>query len=94
MVSDNQHIYAQWKIQFSLFLSSRIKIPGSEVIPVPLFNVLDGKTTSDYIARVEPSAVGGKKLAEYLLDVIDNPSITGSRASVTPPSSSLMTDRH
>ena len=45
------------------------------MIPVPLFHVLDGKNTEDYVARVEPSALGGKKMAEYLLDVIDNPSL-------------------
>jgi hypothetical protein len=38
-----------------------------------LFHVLDGKTTSDYIARVEPSPTGGKKMAEFFLDVIEDP---------------------
>lgn len=52
--------------------SSRIKIDGSEVIPVPLFHSLDGKNSQDYVARVEPSARGGKKMAEFLLDIIDN----------------------
>jgi len=33
---------------------------------------LDGKTTSDYVARVEPSCNGGRKIAQYLLDVIEN----------------------
>jgi hypothetical protein len=33
--------------------TSRIKVLGSEVIPVPLFNALDGKHTIDYVARVE-----------------------------------------
>ena len=27
--------------------------------------------SEDYVARVEPSAIGGKKMAEYLLDIID-----------------------
>ena len=27
--------------------------------------------SEDYVARVEPSAFGGKKMAEYLLDIID-----------------------
>lgn len=51
--------------------TSKISIPGSEVIPVPLFNVLDGKDSRDYIARVEPSPQGGRKMAEYLLDMIE-----------------------
>lgn len=54
--------------------TSNIQIPGSRVIPVPLFRVLDGKVTSDYIARVEPSPTGGRKMAEFLLDVIDQSS--------------------
>lgn len=69
-------------------------MPGSEVIPVPLFNALDGKNTLDYVARVEPSAIGGKKLAEFLLDVIDNPSsITTGNGSMTPPTSALISER-
>ena len=50
--------------------TSKIEIPGSKVIPVPLFNVLDGENSRDYVARVEPSSQGGRKMAEYLLDVI------------------------
>jgi len=38
---------------------------------VPLFHALSGKISEDYVARVEPSATGGKKMAEYLLDIID-----------------------
>lgn len=44
-----------------------IKISGCEVIPVPMFEVLDGKTTSDYIQRVEPSVSGGRKIAQDAL---------------------------
>lgn len=33
------------------------------VAPVPLSLALDGKTTTDYVARVEPSATGGVKIA-------------------------------
>ena len=54
------------------YATKRIRIPGSQVIAVPLFNVLDGKCTSDYVARVEPSASGGKKMAAYIMDVIMN----------------------
>jgi len=68
--------------------TSHIKISGSQVIPVPLFNVLDGKCSEDYVARVEPSSLGGKKMAEYLLDTIQN---TGELE--TAPTTVLISDR-
>lgn len=76
---------------------STIEIPGTEVIPVPLFNILNGKRSEDYVGRVEPSALGGKKMAEYFLDLI-NGKITNSsmeRDQYSPPSvhSSTMTER-
>jgi len=73
-----------------------IHIPGSEVIPVPLFNALNGKDPADYIARVEPSSQGGEKMAEYLLDMIDNGSSQPMPSSVStqmPVESSYMADR-
>ncbi|GMH59221.1 hypothetical protein TrLO_g15038 [Triparma laevis f. longispina] len=45
---------------------SKIKIPGVEVVGCPLFEVLDGKDTRDYVARVEPSERGGEKMARLL----------------------------
>mmetsp|Transcript_28867 Transcript_28867/g.62860 ORF Transcript_28867/g.62860 Transcript_28867/m.62860 type:complete len:340 (+) Transcript_28867:53-1072(+) len=50
--------------------TARICIPGTEVVAFPLFEVLDGKTTSDYVARVEPSVSGGAKMASALMDAI------------------------
>ena len=47
-----------------------IRIPGSVVIPVPLFKVLDGKTSEDYSQRVEPSEQGGAKMGKLLIDTI------------------------
>eukprot|EP00933_Yihiella_yeosuensis_P017745 TRINITY_DN14771_c0_g3_i1.p1 TRINITY_DN14771_c0_g3~~TRINITY_DN14771_c0_g3_i1.p1 ORF type:complete len:354 (-),score=46.61 TRINITY_DN14771_c0_g3_i1:553-1587(-) len=52
------------------FATSRICIPGTEVVAFPLFEVLDGKTSSDYVARVEPSAKGGAKMGAALMDAI------------------------
>lgn len=69
--------------------TSQIKIEGTEVIPIPLFNALDGKCSQDYVARVEPSAIGGKKMAEYLMDAIDNPASLCMKL-VSVPSSSLL----
>lgn len=40
--------------------------PGTEVVPFPLFEVLDGKNTEDYLQRVEPSPSGGKKMGDAL----------------------------
>lgn len=42
-----------------------IKIPGVRLVePIELSKALDGKTTSMYVARVEPSASGGLRMAE------------------------------
>ena len=76
--------------------TSKIKIEGSQVIPVPLFNVLDGKRSEDYVARVEPSALGGERMAEFLLDHIqrDVGAIGACFGSDVPaPATSLMADR-
>lgn len=76
--------------------ASRIKIEGSIVIPVPLFHVLDGKNSRDYVARVEPSAVGGHKIAEFLLDVIKRPHETVKlidKTHVTAPRNALISER-
>jgi len=76
--------------------TSQIKIPGSEVIPVPLFDVLDGSRSEDYVARVEPSAIGGKKMAEYLLDHIRTPiraSVGAHRYTLNAPFASSISGR-
>lgn len=73
--------------------TSLIRIPGVEVIPVPLYNALNGKDTTDYVARVEPSAKGGKIMAEYLLDMIDNPAMSPAISTSIPPMSTRMEDR-
>lgn len=50
--------------------TSRISVPGVEVVPFPLFTALDGTNSRDYLQRVEPSAEGGRKMAEGLLPEI------------------------
>jgi hypothetical protein len=42
----------------------------TQVLPFPLFEVLDGSDTNDYVQRVEPSVQGGRKIASALLDFI------------------------
>lgn len=50
--------------------TTQIQIPGVQVIPFPMFEVLDGSVSSDYVQRVEPSVTGGKKLAHAMIDRI------------------------
>ncbi len=50
--------------------TSKIEIPGTQIISCPLFAVLNGKDTNDYVARVEPSAQGGAKMAKLLANLI------------------------
>lgn len=50
--------------------TSKIHIEGTEVVAFPLFEVLDGKDTRDYCQRVEPSPVGGLKMAKALAEAI------------------------
>ena len=78
--------------------TSSIRIRGSQVIPVPLFHALDGKNTSDYIQRVEPSPNGGRKLAELLINAIEQVNSTFIKDGNMPmmpaaPSTLLMKDR-
>jgi len=49
---------------------SKIRLEGVEVVPLPLFETLDGKTTGDYAQRVEPSPQGGQKMAVSIVDKV------------------------
>ena len=37
---------------------------------MPLFEILDGSDTRDYVQRVEPSPTGGAKLAKAIVDAV------------------------
>mmetsp|Transcript_2105 Transcript_2105/g.5279 ORF Transcript_2105/g.5279 Transcript_2105/m.5279 type:complete len:108 (-) Transcript_2105:66-389(-) len=50
--------------------TSRVRIEGTEVVAFPLFRVLDGSDTNDYVERVEPSSQGGAKMARALMDAV------------------------
>jgi hypothetical protein len=50
--------------------TSQIRVEGTRVIPVPLFDVLDGRCSDDYLQRVEPSPAGGKKMANLFYDLL------------------------
>ncbi|KAF2661011.1 hypothetical protein K491DRAFT_505221 [Lophiostoma macrostomum CBS 122681] len=43
----------------------RIQIPGTEVVPCPLFERLDGRIPENYVERVEPSKTGGQWIAKW-----------------------------
>ena len=70
-----------------------VEIPGCQVVPVPLFQVLDGKNTKDYVARVEPSCQGGSKMAEFLLDMIDNAPAVPQLRQPAAPTTALIQER-
>ena len=65
--------------------TSRIAIEGTEVVPFPLFRVLDGKTSSDYCQRVEPSPQGGRKMARALLNAVVAPPGAATETFFSPP---------
>ena len=66
--TDPSKLQTIMRIIFEL-ATRKVRIPGVEtVVAVPLYTALDGKDTSDYEARVEPSVSGGAKLAKLLMD--------------------------
>jgi len=46
-------------------------IPGTTVIPLPLYECLDSTDGTHYCQRVEPSPTGGALMASRILDLID-----------------------
>mmetsp|Transcript_44811 Transcript_44811/g.74366 ORF Transcript_44811/g.74366 Transcript_44811/m.74366 type:complete len:444 (+) Transcript_44811:232-1563(+) len=50
---------------------SKVSLEGVPVVPVALFQAMDGTDTNDYVARVEPSSQGGSKLAKLIVDAMD-----------------------
>jgi len=49
---------------------SQIQIPGVQVEHLPLYEVLDGTDTTDYVQRVEPSITGGQKMAKAIAEKV------------------------
>ena len=50
----------------------KLQLPGTAVVPFPLFEVLDGTDANDYRHRVEPSRDGGRKMADAFLRAINS----------------------
>ena len=44
--------------------------PETQIIPFPLYKILDGRISSDYVARVEPSTRGGEKMGKALVEAL------------------------
>lgn len=51
--------------------TKQIQLEGVRIMPFALYRVLDGKQPADYVARVEPSVEGGRKMAAELIRVLD-----------------------
>jgi len=51
--------------------TSTIKIEGTTVLPCALYEAMDGTDARDYVARVEPSIEGGRKMAMLLAEQIE-----------------------
>lgn len=59
--------------QIFMKATTQIKIHGTKVIPCPMFKILNGKNTKDYVQRVEPSSQGGRKLAYEFVKIMKHP---------------------
>lgn len=44
--------------------TQKINILDDNIVAFPLYEVLNGEHTQDYVSRVEPSAIGGEKMAK------------------------------
>lgn len=64
--------YILFKIRIPINITDTKIQNEINIIPFPIYNVLNGKITEDYIKRVEPSHFGGKKMAQYLYNILLN----------------------
>ena len=53
------------------FGTSKIKVEGTTVVPLPLYKALDGGSSGDYVSRVEPSIAGGEKIGKMVVEAIN-----------------------
>lgn len=58
--------------QIYKYAIQQISIPNVQIIAFPMFEILDSKLTQDYVERVEPSNLGGRKIAKSLVELIFN----------------------
>jgi hypothetical protein len=48
----------------------KVKVQGTEVVTCALFEVMDGTRGEEYVERVEPSVIGGRKMAERYRELL------------------------
>lgn len=58
-------------------------LEGVRVIPFPLFEVLNGKNTGEYVARVEPSSTGGELMGSAFVRRLEEEGVLTSPSSTT-----------
>lgn len=52
--------------------TAKLEIEGTKVIPCALYEAMNGKSEDHYVARVEPSVEGGRRLAELLVSHLNS----------------------
>ena len=83
--------YGQWPGRLQLIMRSiydavtqeLIGTTGTGLTVLPLYDIFDPRIEKDYVARVEPSASGGKKIAAAIVRITCPPVPEGE--VVTPP---------
>lgn len=80
--SNPQKLQAMIRKLFEVAIKG-VKVSGSTVVGVPLFVPLDGKDSSDYVQRVEPSAKGGEKMGTYIVENFVNKYYNSDNATKT-----------
>lgn len=50
--------------------TKNIAISSISTVPLAFYEVLDGKSSSDYVERVEPSVTGGRKLSAQIIEAL------------------------
>ena len=58
--------------QIYKYAIEQISISGVQIVACPMFEILDSKSTQDYVERVEPSNLGGRKIAKIFAEIIKN----------------------
>ena len=51
--------------------TSQVAVEGVKMVPCALYEVMDGTQENEYVARVEPSVEGGRKMAELLVRKVE-----------------------
>jgi len=64
--------------------TSRIAIEGVEVVPLALYEIMDGKDSNDYDQRVEPSVQGGSKMGKHFVERMVAAEEEAATASAAP----------